>query len=250
MGLRDSYPPGTFCWVQNMTSEGDGACGYYGALFGWSFAEPGRASLQEHLIAGIGHLAENNTDRASHWLSFVSVSDIESHTQRAQGLGAQLLSGPSDVGGRARVAVFRDPLGTRFAMWQPAESHGAERVNEHGCLCWNELLTHDPETAGSFYSTLFDWTIEPYGDSYTIFMNGERPAGGLMPLGEDSADAPTDWLVYFMVDDCDAIHDRSNSLGGSVQMPPDDWPEVGRGAVLVDPQGAAFGAMNLLDPPD
>jgi len=91
----------------------------------------------------------------------------------------------------------------------------------------NELLTHDADAAGSFYTTLFDWAIEPYGDIYTVFMNGDRPGGGLLTL--DEADGlPSNWLVYFMVDDCDAVHDRSNSLGGRVQMPPDDWPEVGR----------------------
>jgi len=98
----------------------------------------------------------------------------------------------------------------------------------------NERLTHDADATGSFYTTLFDWTIEPYGDIYTVFINGDRPGGGLLTL--DEADGgPSNWLVYFMVDDCDAVHDRSNSLGGRVQMPPDDWPKIGRGAVLIDP---------------
>jgi len=74
-------------------------------------------------------------------------------------------------------------------------------------------------------------------------------AAGLMSLDDDAGADPSSGLVYFMVDDCNAIHDRSNPLGGSVKMPTDDWPEVGRGAVLVEPQRAAFGAMHLLDSP-
>ena len=149
-------------------------------------------------------------------------------------------------GGRSRRP---DPGQSRRCGYVRKDGHGAQLVNQHGSLCWNELLTHDADAAGSFYTTLFDWTIEPFGDIYTVFMNGDRPGGGLLTL--DEADGgPSDWLVYFMVDDCNVVHDRSNSLGGRVQMPPDDWPEVGRGAVLIDPQGAAFGAMHLLDPPD
>ncbi|MBT7593977.1 MAG: VOC family protein [Gemmatimonadetes bacterium] len=249
MPLRDSYPTSTFCWIQHSTHQCESARQYYGALFGWSFDAEGRATLKDRLIAAIGD-SVSDQHLPPHWLGYVSVADVEQSTYKGERLGATVLREPVQAGSWGRLAVLRDPQGAHFAMWEPHASHGAEIVNEHGTLCWNELLTREPDAAGSFYSTLFDWTIEPYGDSYTVFMNGERPAGGLMSLGEDAGGAPSSWLVYFMVDDCDAIHDHSNTLGGSVQMPPDDWPEVGRGSVLIDPQGASFGAMHLLDPPD
>ncbi len=42
-----------------------------------------------------------------------------------------------------RVAVLKDPQGAVFAVWQPRTRIGAERVNDVGCLCMNELATTD-----------------------------------------------------------------------------------------------------------
>jgi predicted enzyme related to lactoylglutathione lyase len=33
-------------------------------------------------------------------------------------------------------------------------------------------------------------------------------------------------------------------------MPPTDYPEVGRGCVLGDPQGGTFAVIKLVNPPD
>ena len=44
-----------------------------------------------------------------------------------------------------------------------------------------------------------------------------------------------------MVEDVDATAANVTKLGGKVHMPPFDIPEVGRSAVVADPQGAAFG---------
>jgi predicted enzyme related to lactoylglutathione lyase len=91
---------------------------------------------------------------------------------------------------------------------------------------------------------------EPFGDSYNVFMNGERPAGGVLGIDEEMGPVPPNWSVYFYVDDCDAIHERAVALGGSIHMPPMDYPEVGRGCVLGDPQGGTFAVIKLVSPPD
>ena len=67
-----------------------------------------------------------------------------------------------DVG---RMAVLKDPQGAVLALWQPGTRIGAERVNDVGCLCTNELATSDLEAARSFYGRLFGWTTEPSGDA-------------------------------------------------------------------------------------
>ncbi|MBT6145814.1 MAG: VOC family protein [Gemmatimonadetes bacterium] len=253
MGLRDSYPTGTFCWIHLNTTDADSARTYYSELFGWTFTDPDTGALQDLAVAGLRGMGTGEGD-TSFWLSFISVESADAMTQKAEGLGAHVLAPPFDVGSSGRMAVMQDPVGAVFAVWEPGEEIGARIVNQHGTLCWNELITTDAEVAGTFYSTLFDWTVEPYGDSYTVFINGDRPAGGLLTpddaSSQESSQAPAHWLVYFNVDDCDAVLERSNALGGGVRMPPDDWPEVGRGAVLIDPQGATFGAMFLQDPPD
>ena len=35
MGKRESYAPGTFCWVDLATTDPTGAMDFYGEIFGW-----------------------------------------------------------------------------------------------------------------------------------------------------------------------------------------------------------------------
>jgi hypothetical protein len=54
------------------------------------------------------------------------------------------------------------------------------------------------------------------------------------------AQVPPNWTLYFQVDDCDATARRAKSLGGTLVVEPREIPNVGRFAVVRDPQGAVF----------
>jgi predicted enzyme related to lactoylglutathione lyase len=58
-------------------------------------------------------------------------------------------------------------------------------------------------------------------------------------------EVPSYWLPYFAVDDAEASVGKARSLGATVIVPPMDIPNVGRFAVLQDPQGAAFALIRL-----
>jgi hypothetical protein len=51
------------------------------------------------------------------------------------------------------------------------------------------------------------------------------------------------WVSYFRVTDCDDTVVKCLKLGGSISVPAESVPTVGRFAVLVDPAGAHFGIM-------
>jgi predicted enzyme related to lactoylglutathione lyase len=51
---------------------------------------------------------------------------------------------------------------------------------------------------------------------------------------------PANWLPYFWVDDVDASAQKANDGGAATLVPAMDIPNVGRFAVLRDPQGAVF----------
>jgi len=53
------------------------------------------------------------------WISYVLVKSIEATTDRAQTLGAKLMKGKSAVPGMGWFAMFVDPQGNHFAIWQP-----------------------------------------------------------------------------------------------------------------------------------
>ncbi|RMH12993.1 MAG: VOC family protein, partial [Gemmatimonadetes bacterium] len=119
----------------------------------------------------------------------------------------------------------------------------AEEVK--GRFVWYELMTTEPGAAEAFYAKVCGWGSAPYevGDQpYTVWMNGEASLGGLMRLPDEAvaAGAPPHWLGYVATDDVDATVEQAKGMGAGVLMGPMDVPEVGRLAVLRDPQGAVF----------
>jgi predicted enzyme related to lactoylglutathione lyase len=69
-----------------------------------------------------------------------------------------------------------------------------------------------------------------------------------LPENAKKIGAPPSWLGYDGVDDVDAVADQVTRLGGSVHVPPRDIPDVGRFAVVADPQTATFALLKWLDP--
>ena len=59
---------------------------------------------------------------------------------------------------------------------------------------------------------------------------------------------PPHWLAYFAVEDCDEKVRKATELGAKIMKPADDIPGVGRFAILLDPQGAAFAIIKVDNP--
>jgi uncharacterized protein len=252
------YEPGTFCWVELATSDGPAAKNFYSQLFGWEGADNpmGPDAVYTMLrtnskdVGGLYQLMPEMKAQGvpPHWLSYVSVTNVEETAEKAKAAGATLLQEPFDVFTLGRMAVVQDPTGAMFGLWQAGEHHGAGIYNAPGSLCWNELATTDSQKAREFYSRLFGWTSETnqFGPmEYTMFQNGDRAAAGMYKITPEMGPIPPHWMVYFAVDDCDATVQKASELGASVMKPADDIPEVGRFAVLTDPQGSAFAVIKL-----
>jgi uncharacterized protein len=58
------------------------------------------------------------------------------------------------------------------------------------------------------------------------------------------AQVPSHWLVYFAVDDVDASFKKALAGGAREMTAPRDFPG-GRLAIVIDPQGAAFGLLKM-----
>ena len=111
-----------------------------------------------------------------------------------------------------------------------------------GEFSWNELIASDEAAQKKFYTSLFGWKAEAFGDSektYTLFKQGDTMVGGMMKCPQPGS--PSHWLAYVSVDDVDATVANAKKLGGKSAVEPMDIPDVGRIAVLIDPKGAAIG---------
>lgn len=255
MGERTKYEPGTFCWTELSTTDPEGARAFYGDLFGWEAVDlpAGEAGTYTMLrVSGddVCALYELEPERRemgipSHWLSHVSVEDADATAARAEELGGTAFGGAFDVMDAGRMAVIQDPAGALLAAWEPGAHAGARRVNDVGCMGWNELQSREPEKAASFYADLFGWEAEPQEYegkvAYVSIRNAGWQNGGIMPMSEAHGDAPSHWLTYFTVASCDAAVAMAQKLGGGALAGPIDLPQQpGRIAVVHDPQGAAF----------
>ncbi|MBV9567315.1 MAG: VOC family protein [Hyphomicrobiales bacterium] len=117
--------------------------------------------------------------------------------------------------------------------------------SSHGKFVWYELMTTDPKAAEDFYRAVVGWDAKDAGMpdmSYTILSAGETPVGGLMKIPQEAAShgARPAWGGYIAADDVDRHADKMKKAGGAIHRAPADIPNVGRFAVVADPQGAVF----------
>ena len=113
-----------------------------------------------------------------------------------------------------------------------------------GQFVWHELVTPDVEAEKAFYAELFGWEFEIYKpgemDYAMISANGQTHGGVMAP--DPSKGIPSHWYGHVLVDDADAALARAEKLGGKAAFGPFDIPEIGRFAILADPQGGVVSA--------
>ena len=117
-----------------------------------------------------------------------------------------------------------------------------------GRFVWHDHSSPDAATARKFYADLFGWKYEKFGemDYEMIKANGQLHGG----FGSPPDNPPTMWLGHVLVKDVDETVLKAEGAGGKIVEAPMDIPDVGRMAVIADPQGAVISAFAPAgDPP-
>lgn len=116
-----------------------------------------------------------------------------------------------------------------------------------GRFVWHEHMTTDPKAAIAFYSEVVGWKTQPFGEGhdYEMWVGSQGPLGGVMQLPEEAKKmgARPNWMGNVAVADVDATCAKAKAMGGKVYKEPSSIPDVGRFAVLGDPQGAVIAAF-------
>lgn len=118
-----------------------------------------------------------------------------------------------------------------------------EAMKQHGAFSWNELMTTDVAGAKRFYSEMFGWEMQDEKTPdmiYTMLKTGDKEVGGMMAIPTEAKGAPPSWGAYVTVNDVDQQIIQVEKLGGQIILQPKDIPNVGRFAVISDPQGAVL----------
>jgi uncharacterized protein len=111
-----------------------------------------------------------------------------------------------------------------------------------GKFVWHEQVSSDPKQAQDFYTRLFGWDTEvfkPGEVDYTTISSGGQGHGGFGKALEGAP--PPHWLSHVRVESVDETVEKAKSAGGRLAAGPFEMSEVGRMAILADPQGAYIG---------
>jgi predicted enzyme related to lactoylglutathione lyase len=120
------HAPGSFCWIELATTDGEAAKKFYGELFGWEAQDnpmgPGMVYTMLKLNGkDVGALYEKGEEMKqvpTHWASYVSVESADEIAAKAKSLGGAVIMEPFDVMEHGRMAVITDPTGAVFSIWQ------------------------------------------------------------------------------------------------------------------------------------
>jgi uncharacterized protein len=244
-----THVPGSFCWFELATNDANSAKKFYSNLFGWQINDmpmgpDATYTMLEKDGKGVGALYGLDKEQEQrgvppHWNLYVAVNNADEATKKAESLGATTVMAPFDVMDVGRMSIIQDPTGAMIMLWEAKRHTGAGVVDEPNAFCWYELNTNDTEKAKEFYTKQFGW--ETGGSpEYTEWKQGGKSIGGMMKIQPEWGPMPPNWMAYVMVNNADMTAGKATSLGGKVIMGPQDIPNMGRFAVISDPQGAVF----------
>jgi uncharacterized protein len=247
------YTPGRFVWRELLTPDVAKSRAFYGALFGWTFADVPMPGAGEGATYTLAHCGERQHGGLfdlkhvpmpgvpAHWELYVSVPNVDEAASAAPANGGKVYVPPTDIPNIGRFAGIFDGQGAATTAFKSAQ--GDPEPYERppvGAFCWEQLNTSDPAAAKAFYAKLYGWTCEPFagGGDIETFKAGDAAVASVMKAPDG---VPSHWLTYVVVEALGAARAKVESLGGKVLMPEIDVPTVGKIAVVADDVGAFIG---------
>ncbi len=245
-------PAGAPCWIDLMTSDPGRAREFYTALFGWTYEVGDQALYGGYTtaykdgksVAGLMQSDPNDAGYPDMWSTYLRVEDIDATVAAATAAGAVTYLPPMDVPEQGKMAMLGDPGGASVGVWEFGGHTGFQAHAVTGAAGWHELWSKNYPAAVTFYQDVFGWKTSVLSDTpefkYTTLGEGQDALAGIMDATNDLPEqVPSNWQVYFQVEDTDAAVATALSLGATVIQAAEDTP-FGRLAGLSDPTGAMF----------
>lgn len=234
--------PGSFVWFDLGTDDVAASRAFYGGLFGWRFGSGNTGyftiSAGGTPIGGIFPIetADAKEETASQWIPVIGVDDVAQSHREALASGAQEVSEPVQTSDGV-FSSFLDPTGALVDLYQGSSGRPISDAGGAGSWIWADHVSPGPTRAGQFYQALFGWEPAKTPTGERVFrLKGVEIAGRVfVPRSETDPN----WLPYVAVADIGQTLLDSTKLGGRILA------YQGKGAVLVDPTGAAFGVIEV-----
>jgi len=247
---------GKIVWHDLLTNTPEESRKFYGELFGWEFETPGidlgfggesSYMLIRHNGDLIGGMIDANAlkkkNNISQWMTMMSVDDIDAASSSIAGTGGKVLTPPTELKSRGKLAIVEDPTGAIFALIETKEGDPADREPTHNNFFWDELWTSDVEQASNFYHHVVgydgeDQPIESSGSAYHVLKTDDKPRAGIMS-NPFEGERPV-WVNYIRVENPETITARVESLGGQILVDTQPRDIGGKVAFIAGPSGAGI----------
>lgn len=106
-----------------------------------------------------------------------------------------------------------------------------------------EIHGDDPVAATEFYSALFGWKVEQWGDQpYWLYTTGEEEPG-IDGASSPSQDHGQKVVLTVQVENLEASIEAARTAGGTVIMESAPIPGVGTLSQVLDPNGVLVGLL-------
>ncbi len=249
---------GKVVWHDLITDTPTESRKFYEELFGWEFDSVGDvlgfgSNDAYTLIRNNGRLIGgmvdanrlHNQDNSSQWVALFSVADIERAVELVEPAGGTILTPPTDLANRGRIAVVADNTGALLALLQTKDGDPADRDPEVGDFLWDELWTDDVERATAFYQNLAAYKASDHNvedddreEDYRLLTTNDKPRVGIMENPFEGV-KPV-WVNYIRVEDPAAITARVEALGGRILVEAQPRDIGGEVAFIAGPSGAGI----------
>jgi uncharacterized protein len=244
-----AYKTNHFCWHGVVSTDPEKAGAFYSEVLGWKVEKmPMGDDVATMFSAGgvpLAHyMAPPMPGIPSHWDNYLRVDSVDEAAKTAVENGGAILVPGTDIP-VGRFAVVTSPSGAAISLFH----EGDEAASEHhpgglGSIHWTELHSTDIAADMTWLKATFGFEISempmPNGTYYLLNSGGEMCGGamqGFMP------GAPSMWMSWVQVDDCDAALARVTQFGGKALGEPMDMEGVGRMAAVMDSTGGVFGII-------
>jgi hypothetical protein len=121
---------GNFHWNELVTRDVEKAKKFYGGAIGWTFdgmpMPDGTywvAKMGDKPVGGLFPIGGPQWEGVpEHWLSYLSVDDVDARVKKATAAGAKLMRPIFDIPGVGRIAILTEPGGAGIGWITPAKS--------------------------------------------------------------------------------------------------------------------------------
>lgn len=250
--------PGKVVWHDLISDTPEESKKFYSELFGWEFESVG-ATLgfgnddsyalirnRGRLIGGMIDANQlDNPNRIAQWVALFSVDELERAVSRIEPAGGTVLTPPTDLAARGRIAVVTDNSGALLALLQTRDGDPVDRDPEIGDFLWDELWTDDIEKATGFYGSMAAFEVRDHNveddnreEDYRVLLSQDTPRAGIMQ--NPFTGVKPVWVNYIRVEDAAAITARVEALGGRILIDARPRDLGGEVAFIAGPSGAGI----------